>query len=66
MVQLIKAAGQKAIPLPGDLREEAFCQRLVDDAIKALGGLDILVSDAARQQARDSILELSSEDSIGR
>jgi NAD(P)-dependent dehydrogenase (short-subunit alcohol dehydrogenase family) len=62
VVQLIKAAGQKAIPLPGDLREEAFCQRLVDDAIKALGGLDILVSNAARQQARDSILELSSEE----
>jgi NAD(P)-dependent dehydrogenase (short-subunit alcohol dehydrogenase family) len=62
VVQLIKAAGQKAVPLPGDLREEAFCQRLVDDAIKALGGLDILVSNAARQQARDSILELSSEE----
>ena len=62
VIELIKAEGRKAIALPGDLREEAFCKKLVADAVKELGGLDILVSNAGRQQTRASILDLSSED----
>lgn len=62
VVALIKAAGRKAIAIPGDIRDEAFCKRLVDEAVKGLGGLDILVSNAARQQQRQSILDLTSED----
>lgn len=62
VLQLIEQAGQKGFAIPGDLRKEAFCQRLVDEAVEKLGGLDILVCNAARQQARASILELTSED----
>lgn len=62
VVALIKAAGQKAVAIPGDLRDEAFCKKLVDETVRQLGGLDILVSNAARQQQHQSILELSSED----
>ncbi|MDQ6861938.1 MAG: SDR family oxidoreductase [Verrucomicrobiota bacterium] len=62
VIALIKEAGRKAVALPGDLRDEAFCQKLVADAVKELGGLDILVSNAARQQTRASILDVSSED----
>ena len=62
VIALIKAEGRKGVALPGDLREEAFCQKLVADAVKELGGLDILVSNAGRQQTRPSILEVSSED----
>jgi NAD(P)-dependent dehydrogenase (short-subunit alcohol dehydrogenase family) len=62
VVELIRAAGRKAAPLPGDIREEAFCQKLVADAVRELGGLDILVSNAGRQQARESILDLTTED----
>lgn len=62
VVALIKAAGRKAIAIPGDLREEAFCQKMVAQAVQGLGGLDILVSNAARQQSRPSILDVSSED----
>lgn len=62
VVELIKKAGRKAVSIPGDLREEAFCKRLVDQAVKDLGGLDILVNNAGRQQTRASISELSSED----
>src|SRR4030081_662950 len=50
VVALIKAEGRRGIALPGDLREETFCQKLVADAVKELGGLDILVCNAARQQ----------------
>src|SRR3954463_1414243 len=62
VIELIKAEGRKAIALPGDLRDEAFCKKLVEDAVKELGGLDIIVSNAARQQTRASILDVSSED----
>ena len=62
VVELIKAAGRKAVPLPGDLRDAAFCRKLVEDAIRQLGGLDIIVSNAGRQQSRASILEVSDED----
>ncbi|QKZ12806.1 SDR family oxidoreductase [Spirosoma sp. KUDC1026] len=62
VIELIKKEGRKAIAIPGDIRDEAFCKRLVDEAVKGLGGLDILVSNAARQQARESILDITSED----
>jgi NAD(P)-dependent dehydrogenase (short-subunit alcohol dehydrogenase family) len=62
VVDLIRQAGRKATALPGDLRDEAFCRKLVADAVAALGGLDILVSNAGRQQAHASILDISSED----
>jgi NAD(P)-dependent dehydrogenase (short-subunit alcohol dehydrogenase family) len=62
VIDLIKSEGRKAIALPGDLREEAFCQKLVEDAVKGLGGLDILINNAARQQTRESILDVSTED----
>ena len=62
VIALIKDAGRKGVPLPGDLREESFCKKLVADAVEQLGGLDILVCNAARQQARESILDISSED----
>jgi NAD(P)-dependent dehydrogenase (short-subunit alcohol dehydrogenase family) len=61
VLRLIKDAGRNGVLIPGDLREEAFCQKLVADAVKALGGLDILVSNAGRQQAHDSILDITSE-----
>ena len=62
VIELIKKAGRNGVALPGDLRDEAFCRKLVENAVGELGGLDILVSNAGRQQARDSILDLSSED----
>jgi hypothetical protein len=59
VVQLIRAAGRKAVALPGDIRDEAFCGELVARAVRELGGLDILVNNAARQQAVESILDLT-------
>jgi NAD(P)-dependent dehydrogenase (short-subunit alcohol dehydrogenase family) len=41
VIALIKDAGRKALAIPGDLRDEAFCQRLVNEAVRGLGGLDI-------------------------
>jgi len=61
VVDLIHEAGRKAASLPGDLRDEAYCTKLVADAVAALGGIDILVLNAARQQAADSILDITTE-----
>lgn len=61
VIDLIKAEGRKAVAIPGDLRDEAFCQRLVADAVRGLGGLDILVNNAARQQTHASIADISTE-----
>src|SRR3954471_8193851 len=58
VIDLIKAEGRKAIAIPGDLRDEAFCKQLVADAAKCLGGLDILVNNAGRQQFKPSILDI--------
>jgi NAD(P)-dependent dehydrogenase (short-subunit alcohol dehydrogenase family) len=62
VIQLIKEAGRTGVPIPGDLRDRAFCQRLVAEAVQKLGGLDIVVCNAGRQNSRASILELSDED----
>lgn len=58
---LIRAAGRTAVPLPGDIRDEAFCTRLVADAVRGLGGLDILVNNAARQHSVDSLADITTE-----
>jgi NAD(P)-dependent dehydrogenase (short-subunit alcohol dehydrogenase family) len=62
VVEFIRKAGRKAVPIPGDIRTESFCRHLVGAAAEELGGLDILVSNAGRQKSNESILEISTED----
>jgi NAD(P)-dependent dehydrogenase (short-subunit alcohol dehydrogenase family) len=62
VIELIEEAGRKGVALPGDLRDEQFFVRLVRDAVERLGGLDILVLNAGRQQAAKSIEDVSSEE----
>ena len=62
VIGLIKAEGRIGLAIPGDLRDEKFCQQLVARAREGLGGLDIIVNNAARQQFRDFILDVSSDD----
>ena len=61
VVALITAEGRRAIALPGDINDEAFCTSLVKNAVQALDGLDILVNVAGKQIAQQHISELSSE-----
>jgi NAD(P)-dependent dehydrogenase (short-subunit alcohol dehydrogenase family) len=61
VVELIRAEGRKAVAIPGDIRDERFCVKLVADAVRELGGLDILVNNAATQVAQHSIEELTTE-----
>ncbi len=62
VIELIQTAGRKGVAIPGDLRDENFCKQLVSGAVAGLGGLDIVVCNAGRQQSRASILDLTSAD----
>jgi NAD(P)-dependent dehydrogenase (short-subunit alcohol dehydrogenase family) len=61
VVDLIQAEGRKAVAIPGDIRDERFCSRLVADTVRELGGLDILVNNAATQTMQHSIMDLTTE-----
>jgi NAD(P)-dependent dehydrogenase (short-subunit alcohol dehydrogenase family) len=59
--QLIEQAGRKAVLLPADIRTQKACEDTVRKAIAGLGGLDILVNNAAYQQSKADILEITDE-----
>ncbi len=61
VAKLLRGEGRKVVLIPGDLTEEKFCVKLIAEANKQLGGLDILVNNAAYQQSKASIAEISSE-----
>jgi NAD(P)-dependent dehydrogenase (short-subunit alcohol dehydrogenase family) len=61
---LIEQAGRKAVLLPADIREERACTKLVADATRALGGIDILVNNAAYQQSKADISEITDEQMV--
>ncbi|HEX2640929.1 MAG TPA: SDR family oxidoreductase [Pyrinomonadaceae bacterium] len=60
--QIVEEAGRKAVLVPGDISDENHCREIVDRAQKELGGVDILVNNAAFQQTHESIQELSAEE----
>jgi NAD(P)-dependent dehydrogenase (short-subunit alcohol dehydrogenase family) len=62
IIALIQAEGRKAVAIPGDLRNEDFCKSLVAQAVEELGGLDVLVNNAGRQQFCEKLEDLTTED----
>ena len=61
---LIEQAGRKAVLLPADIRTEKACTKLVGDAVRQLGGLDLLVNNAAYQQSKADISEITDEQMV--
>lgn len=57
----IQQAGVKGCAIEGDLRDESFCESLVERSAEQLGGLDILINNAGYQVTRDAIDEFSTE-----
>jgi NAD(P)-dependent dehydrogenase (short-subunit alcohol dehydrogenase family) len=58
----VEAQGRICILLEGDLTEEKFCQKAVEQTVKQLGGIDILVSNAAHQMRKSSIEEITTQE----
>lgn len=54
----VKEAGQKAIIVPGDIKSESFCIELVSRTVDELGGVDVLVNNAAFQRSYKDIDEI--------
>jgi NAD(P)-dependent dehydrogenase (short-subunit alcohol dehydrogenase family) len=61
---LIEAAGRKAFALPGDIRREATARKLVKDAAKKLGGLDILACVAGKQHSVAAIADVTTRQMV--
>jgi NAD(P)-dependent dehydrogenase (short-subunit alcohol dehydrogenase family) len=61
-VRLVEAAGRRAVRCPGDIRDESMCGQIIDTAVDELGGIDILVNNAAYQMAQSGgIADISTE-----
>ncbi len=61
VVELIEAAGRKAYAIPGDLSKESFCKKLIQQAHKKLGGLDVLAVVAGKQHAVEKITDITTK-----
>ncbi len=60
--RLVEEAGRKALTLPGDVTDEAYCRDIVEQTAAELGGLDILVNNAAYQMAHEGLEDISTEE----
>lgn len=58
----VKEAGRKAIVVPGDIKNEQHCMALVTKAVEELGGIDILVNNAAFQRTYSSIQDITADE----
>jgi NAD(P)-dependent dehydrogenase (short-subunit alcohol dehydrogenase family) len=60
--RLVEAAGQRAVLVAGDLSSPQHCRAIIDTAVRELGKIDVLVSNAAYQMHRDSIEDIPDEE----
>ncbi len=60
--RLVEEAGRKAVLVPGDIQTSAHCRAIIDKAVSELGGIDILVNNAAHQATFSSIEDISDEE----
>ncbi len=60
--RIIEEAGRKAVLVPGDIQHAAHCRAIIEKAVQELGGIDILVNNAAHQATFASIEDISDEE----
>ena len=60
--RLVREAGRKAVLISGDIQEPAHCRKIVQRAVDELGGVDILVNNAAHQAQFQKLEEISDEE----
>ncbi len=61
-VRVVEAAGRKGASFPGDLQDPQYCRSLIARGVEELGGVDILVNNAAYQMARAGLADISTEE----
>ncbi|MBD2742479.1 SDR family oxidoreductase [Coleofasciculus sp. FACHB-1120] len=59
--RLVEEQGRKCLTIPGDIGDEKFCQQAVENTVKELGKLDVLVNNAAEQHPQESIEDITAE-----
>jgi NAD(P)-dependent dehydrogenase (short-subunit alcohol dehydrogenase family) len=60
--ELVREAGRRIVLMPGDIRDERHCTHIIDTAMAELGGIDVLVNNAAYQMSQsDGLLGISTE-----
>src|SRR5207237_6995418 len=58
----IESEGRRCLPLEGDITDEGVCSRLVSETVAELGRLDILVSNAAHQNRKEALEDVTDEE----
>jgi len=61
-VRWVEQAGRRAVTAPGDIRDASYCKRLVEIAEKELGGVDIVINNAAFQRTYEKITDVPAEE----
>jgi NAD(P)-dependent dehydrogenase (short-subunit alcohol dehydrogenase family) len=62
VARYVEDAGRKCVLAPGDLSDPAHCRAIVQQAVDELGGIDILVNNAAYQMMHKSLEDISDEE----
>ncbi|MCF3642352.1 SDR family oxidoreductase [Rhizobium sp. TRM95111] len=60
-IEAVESEGRRCIAIAGDVRQKAFCDKAVAETVERLGGLDILVNNAAFQVHSKAIEDLTEE-----
>jgi NAD(P)-dependent dehydrogenase (short-subunit alcohol dehydrogenase family) len=60
--ELIEKEGRKVVLVPGDLQDPGHCRSVIQRAVDELGGIDILVNNAAHQATFQDIGDISDEE----
>src|SRR6185312_6042967 len=60
--KLVEQAGRKAVLIAGDVQEPKHCRAIIDKSVADLGGIDILVNNAAHQATFKDIEDISDEE----
>jgi NAD(P)-dependent dehydrogenase (short-subunit alcohol dehydrogenase family) len=62
VARLVEDAGRKCVLMPGDVSNPAHCREIISEAVQQLGGIDVLVNNAAYQMTHESLDEITDEE----